>query len=36
MMSSVIDIAFELVNYFAWALTALGAGDPLYNLGSAF
>ncbi|SNV92368.1 hypothetical protein CCYS_13155 [Corynebacterium cystitidis DSM 20524] len=35
MLSSVVDLAFELVNYLAWVLTAMGGGEFLHNLGSS-
>lgn len=36
MLSSIIDIAGDVVNYLFWSLSALASGDPLYNLGSSF
>ena len=36
MLSSVIDIAGDLINYVVWAIKAAFSTNPLYNLGSSF
>lgn len=36
MLSSVLDIAGELLNYTVWFFNGLSSGDPLYNWGSTF
>ncbi len=36
MLSSVLDLSGDLINYLIWVISALLSGDPLYNLGSSF